>query len=56
MHDLARLARMAADSCRLAARAVETVNGPNKGAYLGQASAALREATKALQQARKDNK
>ena len=55
MHDLARLARLAADSCRLAARAVETVNGPDKGAYIGQAAACLREATKALQQAQMDN-
>ena len=56
MHDLARLARMAADSCRLAARAVETVKGPDKGAYIGQAAAALREATKALKIAREANK
>jgi hypothetical protein len=56
MHDLARLARIAADSCRLAARAVETPKGPQKGAYIGQAAACLREATKALKIAREANK
>ena len=56
MHDLARLARVAADACRLAARAVETVKGPNKSAYIDQAAACLREATKALKVAREANK
>ena len=56
MHDLAQLARMSADACRLAARAAETVKGPDKSAYIGQAAAALREATKALKIAREANK